>query len=211
MWFNTPGLNPGNLEEIDALQKCLVGIDALETHLVLSATTKESDLSKSLKVLNQLSVAGLIFTKLDESGSYGNLINFLSDYPIPVSYLTSGRQVPSAVNAGSLEKMAELLLGDFSFRTVASDHQVNEPSNEPPDDPPMECRFVANKNSDVYHCVDCKWTRKIIPKNLITFSSAEVARTQQFMPCRDCQPDKSETLATSASVVRDSVRISNYS
>ncbi len=208
---DTPGFNPLNPDDIDAIKRCLDGIEHLETHLALSAMSKESDLNKSLKCLSTLEITGLIFTKLDESCSLGNLINFLSDHSVPLIYLTGGRQVPNAIESGSVEKIIERLLADVPDHTAVSDRRVNDPPGEQTDVLSNGHRFAANKNSDVFHCSDCKWTRKIKPQNLITFSSAETALAQEFMPCRDCRPDKRKPFQVDRSATRDSVRISNYS
>jgi flagellar biosynthesis protein FlhF len=208
---DTPGLNPADPVEIDALKACMAGIDHLEIHLALSATAKKIELDNILKRLNELTVAGLIFTKLDESCTYGNLINLLNGHPLPLSYLTDGRQVPTAIEEGSLEKIVRLLLSDLTCRTPVSNTPTKDASVAGTESHFIEHRFVANKNSDVFHCSDCKWTQKIKSKNLITFSSAETARMQQFVPCRDCQPQKSEPFQMGVAATRDSVRISNTS
>ncbi len=205
---DTPGFSPTNSDGIHTLKGCLDGVDAFEIHLVLSATAKESDLVNTLKALKALAVAGLIFTKLDESCTYGNLINLLSDHPLPVSYLTSGPQVPDAIDAGSLEKIVEQLLNNLEILRGASDSEAVDQSALQLAVQSSERKFIANKNSDVFHCPDCKWTQKIKPKNLITFSSVKAAKMQDFMPCRDCQPAKSEAFQMGWST-RDSVRISN--
>ena len=208
---DTPGLNPANPDEVDALKACLTGIDKIEIHLALSAMTKQSDLDIILKRLDALAVTDLIFTKLDESGTYGNIINLLSEHALPLSYLTSGRQEPAAIETGSLEKIVALLLGDFECQTADSRPLRKEPAAGQIKASLSEHQFVANKNSDVFHRSDCKWTRKIKPKHLITFSSAEVAKIQQFMPCRDCQPEKSKPFQIGGSTTRNPVRISNIS
>jgi flagellar biosynthesis protein FlhF len=208
---DTPGLNPASKEEVDTLKSCLDGIEDLEIHLALSATTKESDLSKNLKSLRTLNIDGLIFTKLDESGTYGNVINFLSEHPLPLSYLASGRQLPEAIDDGSLGKIVKMMLKDISCRTVNSTNRGKDTTAVYSGVLLNEKQFVANKNSDVFHHINCKWTAKIKPKNLIAFSNADAARMKQFMPCRDCQPVKSEPAQIDVSRSRDSVWISNYS
>jgi methylphosphotriester-DNA--protein-cysteine methyltransferase len=50
--------------------------------------------------------------------------------------------------------------------------------------------FVANKNSDVYHDTDCKWSDKIKPENIIEFASNREAEAQNFSPCRSCHPER---------------------
>ncbi len=208
---DTPGLNPADTDEIDALKRCLDEMGSVEIHLALSALTKERDLSHTIRRLNPMVIEGLIFTKLDESCALGSLINLLWDQSLPLSYITDGRQVPDAIKTGSVKHILQKLLGDFKLHSADS----NTPKKDLfPEDAAADLNrnpFVANSNSDVFHCSDCKWTRKIKPKNLITFSTAEDAQRQQFMPCRDCQPHKSQSVHVDDSVRRDSVRISNYS
>jgi hypothetical protein len=189
----------------------LGAVDPLEIHLALSAMTKASDLDNILERLKSIGVDGLIITKLDESCTYGNLINVVNDHPLPLAYLTSGRQVPDDIETGSLKKVVTLLLSGVKFQSSVSQHPLKNPSTSETKARIRERQFVANKNSDIFHCSDCKWTQKIKSKNLITFSSTEVARMQQFMPCRDCQPEKSKSFQIDLAAKRDSVRISNYS
>jgi flagellar biosynthesis GTPase FlhF len=207
---DTPGLNPAMPDEMDDLRACLAAVDQADVYLALSALMKASDLNNILERLRSMNVAGYIFTKLDESCTYGNLVNLLSDHPLPLAFLTSGRQVPGDIDTGSLKKVVALLLAEIKFHAP-----VSKPLSKNPSAPQTKMRisaghFVANKNSDIFHCSDCKWTQKIKSKNLITFSSAEVARMQQFMPCRDCQPEKSKPFQIDQAARRDSVRISNY-
>ena len=208
---DTPGLNPANTDEIDALKRCLDRMGAVEIHLVLSALTKEKDLGNAIRRLSPLAIESVIFTKLDESCTFGNLINLLWGQALPLSYVTDGRQVPDAIKTGSVKEILEKLLGDFKLRTADSNTPHKDPFHKNTAAGLSEDPYVANSNSDVFHCSDCKWTRKIKPKNLITFSTADAARRQKFMPCKDCQPHKDQTICADVAMTRDSVRISNYS
>jgi methylphosphotriester-DNA--protein-cysteine methyltransferase len=49
-------------------------------------------------------------------------------------------------------------------------------------------KYVGSKNSDKYHFPDCKWAKKISPKNLITFNTAQEAVKAGFVPCKVCKP-----------------------
>jgi micrococcal nuclease len=51
-----------------------------------------------------------------------------------------------------------------------------------------EWKYVASKNSKVFHRPDCKWAKKISPKNLIGFESREEAIRSGRRPCRSCGP-----------------------
>jgi flagellar biosynthesis protein FlhF len=176
----------------------------------LSAGAKEADLFNTIGRLRAIPIQHLIFTKLDESATFGNMINLLVDNPLPLSFLTTGRQVPDSIETGSIEKIVKCLLGRFikhpGFSNSATLNQAHPTSS--PDCAPID--YVANKNSDVFHYPDCKWTHKIKPQNMVTFSSVEEAKSQHFVPCRDCQPTASDTVQVDTPRQHTS-RISNYS
>lgn len=190
---DTPGINSDSQNDIDDLKSYLDMVPSVEIHLLLSAGTKEADLRNTIGRLRAIPIRYLIFTKLDQSATFGNLINLLVDTPFPLSFLTTGRQVPDSIEAGSIEKIVKSLMGNFMNHLGASNsgtHHQAHPSTA------YSCAaddYVANKNSDVFHCPDCKWTHKIKPKNMITFSSVQEARSQHFVPCRDCQPASSDS------------------
>jgi flagellar biosynthesis GTPase FlhF len=207
---DTPGVNPEKQNEIEDLKACLECIESIEIHLVLSAGAKESDLFRILERLKALAVRYLIFTKLDESGTLGSLINLMMQLPLPLSFLTSGRQVPDGIETGSFEKMVERLLGGFKNHKALSKSGEPEQSTLQASDRLAGSYYVANKNSDVFHRPDCKWTEKIKSKNMVTFLSVQDATIRHFMPCRDCQPAHSDTSQAGLST-RGKVRISKYS
>jgi flagellar biosynthesis protein FlhF len=207
---DTPGFSPENPNEIDDLKSYLEVADSIEIHLLLSAGAKESDQLNTLKRLNGLAVGYLIFTKLDESGSYGNLINLLTHHSLPLSFFASGRQVPDSIESGSVEKMVAHLFGSFQNpETISISGGLNQ-SRLKTAARTEQSHFIANKNSDVFHNPDCKWTKKIKAENLITFASAQDAKIKHFMPCRDCQPAEKDTFQTGLSTLQH-MRISNYS
>jgi flagellar biosynthesis protein FlhF len=188
---DTSGFNPKNQNQIDDIKAYLDRIGGIEIHLALSATAKESDLLNAIKCVKTIDVQHLIFTKIDESCTYGNLINVLARYPLPMSFVTNGREVPDAIQTECMDKIVENLLGTFNNRkTVLVSARPDQSSHEAP--ARIEGRtFVANKNSDVFHHSECKWTQKIKSKNMITFSSVQTAEAQHFLPCRDCRPSRS--------------------
>ena len=51
-----------------------------------------------------------------------------------------------------------------------------------------EWKYVASRNSKVFHRPDCKWVKKISLKNLIGFKSREEAIRSGRRPCRSCEP-----------------------
>jgi methylphosphotriester-DNA--protein-cysteine methyltransferase len=49
-------------------------------------------------------------------------------------------------------------------------------------------KYVGSTNSNKYHYPDCKWAKKISPKNLVAFKTAEEALKAEYVPCKVCKP-----------------------
>lgn len=64
-----------------------------------------------------------------------------------------------------------------------------KPAPEPTPAPSTtSATFVGSKNSDKYHYPSCGHAKKILPGNLITFTSAADARSKGYVPCKTCKP-----------------------
>ncbi|MGM0446145.1 MAG: flagellar biosynthesis protein FlhF, partial [Bacillota bacterium] len=51
--------------------------------------------------------------KLDETSSYGDIINLKQEYDIPFSYITFGQDVPEDIDKADPEILYNYLMGDF--------------------------------------------------------------------------------------------------
>lgn len=49
-------------------------------------------------------------------------------------------------------------------------------------------KYVGSSQSNKYHYPDCKWGKKISPKNMVTFKSAQEALAAGYVPCKVCKP-----------------------
>jgi len=63
-----------------------------------------------------------------------------------------------------------------------------ETEEEPPPPTEEEKMFVGSKKSDVYHYPNCRYVKKILPENIIWFSSVEDAKAHRYRPCKVCKP-----------------------
>ena len=82
----------------------------LHNSLVLSATSKDSDMNEVTRKFGCMPIDSIIFTKLDESATYGSLFNHAIRFKKPLSYLTLGQKVPEDLEAASRERLVDLLL-----------------------------------------------------------------------------------------------------
>jgi len=48
--------------------------------------------------------------------------------------------------------------------------------------------YITSKYSKIFHRADCKWAKKILPKNRIIYKNREDAEKSQKMPCTVCNP-----------------------
>lgn len=79
------------------------------TMLVLSAGAKDRDLTAAIKRSEVLSADSLIISKIDETTTYGNVINNLVKYKKPVSFLTNGQKVPDDILPATPDRLADLI------------------------------------------------------------------------------------------------------
>ncbi|WNS44805.1 flagellar biosynthesis protein FlhF [Paenibacillus sp. MMS20-IR301] len=109
--MDTAGRNYRNELLVAELQSLLAKELKSETFLVLSLTSKSRDMKKIVEHFGRYQLDKVIFTKLDETGSYGPLFNVLNDYPLKLSYMTNGQNVPDDLLLSTKEQVSGLLLG----------------------------------------------------------------------------------------------------
>lgn len=87
------------------------GIDInMEKYLVLSATTKYRDLLNITEAYKEIKDYRLLFTKLDETSAYGNLLNIRQKTGAPLSYTTCGQNVPDDIETTDVQGLAKHLI-----------------------------------------------------------------------------------------------------
>lgn len=82
-----------------------------EIYLVVSATTKYRDLVKITQTYSDISSYRLLFTKTDETGALGNILNIRMLTQAPLSYMTFGQNVPDDISETDAQYIAKQLLG----------------------------------------------------------------------------------------------------
>jgi flagellar biosynthesis protein FlhF len=207
--IDTPGVGPGDEERRGELRQIMEALKCKEIYLVLSACRRENDQRQVIAAWNKLPVGGLAFTRLDETGACGSLLNLLIHSRLPLGHLSVGPQIPEDL----AERPVELLV---SRLWPAADAQGERRAPRPRSSGTSAVaafaapvRFVANRSSDLYHRSDCKWVRKIKPDHLLQFASPAEAESRNFLACRNCSPDLAEPADVGA-VSRHGVRMSVY-
>lgn len=109
--IDTAGRSHKNTEHQAELTKLLNEIEEKEIYLVLSMATKYKDLIKITDAYNDISSFKLIFTKLDETSSYGNILNLKLNTNAMLSYVTFGQNVPDDISEVNVHDIAKKILG----------------------------------------------------------------------------------------------------
>jgi flagellar biosynthesis protein FlhF len=112
IFVDTAGRSHQNKEQRDDIELLINTIpeDDREIYLVLSATTKYRDLVKTTEAYSEIVNFNLIFTKLDETSSIGNLFNIRMLTNAPLSYATFGQNVPDDIAKIDAQSIAKQLL-----------------------------------------------------------------------------------------------------
>ncbi len=106
---DTAGRSTGNEEQINDLAAYIDMLAPADIHLVISATTRRQDVNYIAEQFKKLRYNHLIITKLDETMSYGAVLNSSYYTKMPLVYLTDGQRVPEDFKMASEVDLAGLL------------------------------------------------------------------------------------------------------
>ena len=80
--------------------------------LVISCTTKNKDIEVIVNGYKLLNYNSIIVTKLDETSTYGSILNILKYADKPISFVTTGQNVPDDIKVMSSKELTNLILGE---------------------------------------------------------------------------------------------------
>ncbi len=109
--IDTAGRSHKNYEHQKELQDLLDSIEYKDVYLTLSVGTKYKDLMRIVDVYRDITDFKVIFTKLDETVSYGNILNIRKATGAKLSYVTFGQNVPDDISEINPHAIAKNLLG----------------------------------------------------------------------------------------------------
>jgi len=111
--IDTAGRSHKNNEHVEELSLLLDEIQNKSVYLVISSTTKNSDLKDILDTYSFIHDYKIIFTKLDEVSTYGPILNIAMREPEYISYVTTGQSVPDDIEVVTSNKILDMLLKEI--------------------------------------------------------------------------------------------------
>lgn len=111
VFIDTAGRNFRNRDYVEELQKLISFNEDLETYLVLSLTSKQRDMEEILHQFSLIPIAHFIFTKMDETSSYGAIFNMMNKYNVNTAFMTNGQNVPDDIVRATPANILNHILG----------------------------------------------------------------------------------------------------
>jgi flagellar biosynthesis protein FlhF len=108
--IDTAGRSQNNRLRLNQLRSFLNAVRPEEVHLVVSATGNQTCTRRVLDCFLPLGANRLIVSKLDEAGTFGVFLNVSSAAGRPISYVTTGQDVPDDICPADADALAECIL-----------------------------------------------------------------------------------------------------
>ncbi|MCY9595863.1 flagellar biosynthesis protein FlhF, partial [Paenibacillus chitinolyticus] len=115
IFMDTAGRNFRNEMYVSELNTLIRHQGPSETILVLSLTSKYSDMKAITANFSKFKVDKVLFTKMDETYSYGAMLNLLDEFPIRLSYVTDGQNVPDDIMVADENRIVDVVLEGYSY------------------------------------------------------------------------------------------------
>mgnify|MGYP000571918429 FL=1 len=107
--IDTTGRSHQDKDYSRQLKEVFDAVGGVETHLVLSVTAQEKLFTATYRQFSSMGLDRVLFTKLDEGLNFGSLFNFTVRNRLPISYFTSGQQVPEDLEVARPERVISLI------------------------------------------------------------------------------------------------------
>jgi flagellar biosynthesis protein FlhF len=114
--IDTMGVSPNDHTKVGKIEESLQknrAEYAIEVILVLPSTVKYDDLHWTYDHFSPLGIDSVLFTKLDETRGLGNIFSLLYATHLPVSYVTTGQEVPEDLRVARSDFLTQWILDGF--------------------------------------------------------------------------------------------------
>ncbi|MBQ7155348.1 MAG: flagellar biosynthesis protein FlhF [Synergistaceae bacterium] len=108
--LDTAGRSQRDKKNMELFENLYSAFTPDAVHLVLSANMKYKDMLDVVEHIPNIPVSHLLFTKLDETVSYGSIFNIQQVMGCPVSFLTVGQNVPKDIETATGTRIADFLM-----------------------------------------------------------------------------------------------------
>ncbi|WP_428908647.1 flagellar biosynthesis protein FlhF [Niallia sp. Krafla_26] len=111
VFIDTAGRNFRNPKYVSDLKGIIDFNHEMETLLVLSLASKQSDMEEINHQFSCIDIDRFIFTKADETSTYGAMFNMIHQENRAVAYITNGQNVPDDLVTVTPEDIVDYIVG----------------------------------------------------------------------------------------------------
>ncbi|MBE2188015.1 MAG: hypothetical protein IAE98_00985, partial [Candidatus Kapabacteria bacterium] len=112
IFVDTAGKNFKDKAHIESLREFIAAGKFSQIYLVLSGNHSSKFYESAYESFGKLTPSSLIITKIDESDSLGSLYSILNENMLPISYITTGQQIPDDIEPADKLLLTKLILPD---------------------------------------------------------------------------------------------------
>lgn len=113
--IDTAGRNYRNDEYVKGMKELLQFGETSENYLVLSLGAKYADMKSIVSNFADVPSAKVIFTKADETHTFGAILNIIQKFHFSLSYITTGQNVPDDIVVATPEMVAKMIVGEETY------------------------------------------------------------------------------------------------
>ena len=108
--IDTTGRSQRDPAALREMEQTIRALPDAQTHLVVSATTRDAELYDTANRFSVFKPQGIIVSKLDEATIYGSIYNICQKAKLPLLYFTTGQRVPEDIEEATRERVASLVM-----------------------------------------------------------------------------------------------------
>jgi flagellar biosynthesis protein FlhF len=119
--IDTPGMARAEMEIAVDWAHAIESRSGIDTHLVLPASMRGADLKRVAEQYAIFRPAKLLFTRLDETVTFGSLLSLSVRMELPISFFSSGQRIPEDLEPARPEILLDGILGSEAAAQGASE------------------------------------------------------------------------------------------
>ena len=120
IFLDTPGLGIAEMANYSALAQFLAKREDIDTQLAVSCSMKSADLSRVVDGFEVFRPQRIIFTKVDETASFGTILNESVRTGKPLSFFATGQRIPEDLEAATKSRVAEFILTGTGVQALSA-------------------------------------------------------------------------------------------
>jgi flagellar biosynthesis protein FlhF len=108
--IDTPGLANSEMDGLEEVARFLSSYPGMDTHLILAASMRTNDLRRAAQRYEIFGPRKLLFTKLDETETFGPILSQSVRMGKAVSYLSRGQRIPEDLERATRDAILDMVL-----------------------------------------------------------------------------------------------------